>query len=959
MIRKLALVLAFVSAAASALAQAPLNINGVSDKSTYTDTASFTVPSTAGYSQVVYLNNVLVPSDVTHTLNRADYYEVTVSRTNDATLAVSNRTVRFIISSSNRGSPEKGLIEWLPYPSVPSAADEFAGASMRLIVPQNYPAGLEIPVIAWIENPDGQARRANGYIRAPGFEAEPLKIMRGVGSGFLPRQSSGATVTYNAQLQGLSATKQVNIDADTTWTTVAGTINSDTTWPANSRIHVTSALFITNATLTVGEGTVVKLNPLVTITNYGRIVINGTATQPVVFTSTNRIVPDYNVGAWGGFVMRTNGAEMVANYLIVNGAGGAKSWSFSPGSSHKSHQPVFHLHFGATLSMSNSAVINTHGQYGNGYRSTMTLDHCLIQRAVTGGEWDTCTNILYRSALIEFPEENGQVNAAIADYDYDAFYMIKGTNLFQDTLIGFCKDDALDAGSDGSSDSLGSVRVQHCWIESALHESMAWSGHNRKTFTYDTVSINSGQGIENGWTDGSASYGGTQTSPDIYASRLLSTANSVGARVGDNYNWGYRGFMRLTNSLVIYNYRDVFLKTWNNPGTSWDTNSWDDRIGQIALEDTALTAADSRFPSAPVWNPATDAPRLAFWMTTPPASRVGIGIAAWTNSYPLGSITNGVPVRLSTFTTNVVSVSYALEGSAGVIASGTLTFQPGETLKRIFPNSPAVLGESVVRVVLGSATGGEVTGRPHVFYVQQGTQTALINAGAVWKYHDKGQDLGTSWRMPVFDDSGWSNGPAQLGFGDNDEATKISRSNTTMTASVTTFYFRRAINVTNADTIGDLSMWLLRDDGAVVYINGSEVFRSSSMPAGTISYSTFANALGSAPSDNTIDTATLSATNLVNGTNVIAVEIHQFDPPSSDASFDFSLTANPKSATPQHLWREPIAAGTTNGFRLLWDDASYTLEEAPTVTGQWSRVVAPAPFTVAPTNGQRFYRLTR
>jgi hypothetical protein len=958
MTRQLAFISGVLLAAASALAQAPLNINGVTDKSTYTDTASFSVPSTAGYSQVAFLNNQPVSSDVTHVVNRADYYEVTVMRTNNSTFAVSNRTVRFIIQSSNRGSPEKGLIEWLPYPGIPSASAEFAGANMRLIVPQAYPAGLEIPVIAWIQESNGDARRANGYIRAAGFESSPVKILRGVGSGFLPRQVNAGTITYNAQLHSLAATKQVNIDQNTTWTTVSGMLTGDVVWTNNSRIHVTSHLFITNgATLTVGAGAVVKLNSLVTITNYGRIVINGTDTQPVVFTSTNHIVPDYNVGAWGGFVMRTNGAEMSANYLIVNGAGGATSWNFSPGSSHKSHQPVFHLHFGAKLSMTNSAVINTHGQLGNGYRATMNLERCLVQRAITCGEWDTCTNVVSRSALIEFPEENGAVNPTIVDYDYDGFYMIKGTNCFKDSLLGFCKDDALDAGSDSNSDSLGSVRVEHCWIESALHESMAWSGHNRKTFVYDTVSMNSGQGIENGWTDGGSSFSGTQTSPDIYAERLLATGNSVGARVGDNYNWAYRGFMRITNSLILNNYRDVFLRTWNGVGVSWDTNSWEDRLGQIVLENTALTATDERFPAGDVWNPSSDAARLAFWMATPPNAPVGVGIATWTNVNAMAAITNGVPVRLSTFTTNVVSVDYSFENAAGTLASGTLTFQPGETVKRAFPAGFNSSTQSLVRVALRLPAGGEITGQQQVFFMNQAGTAALINAGAVWNYYDKGLNLGTGWRAPDYDDSGWSNGAAQLGFGDNprDEVTFIQRTNAAGTASVTTFYFRRAFNVTNASSFASLSMWMLRDDGGVVYINGNEVFRSSSIPAGTVTYSTFANALGSAPSDNTIDTATISATNLVEGTNIVAVEIHQYDPPSSDASFDFSLTANPKSSTPQHIWWEPSSA--PGGFNLLWDDSAYTLEKANTVTGVWTKVLAPSPITVSPTNQQEFFRL--
>src|SRR5437868_2400606 len=50
----------------------------------------------------------------------------------------------------------------------------------------------------------------------------------------------------------------------------------------------------------------------------------------------------------------------------------------------------------------------------------------------------------------------------------------------------------------------------------------------------------------------------------------------------------------------------------------------------------------------------------------------------------------------------------------------------------------------------------------------------ILPAGSVWKYLDTGVDQGTTWREPAFDDTSWAAGPAQLGFGDGDEATVIN-----------------------------------------------------------------------------------------------------------------------------------------------------------------------------------------
>src|SRR5262245_10558647 len=62
------------------------------------------------------------------------------------------------------------------------------------------------------------------------------------------------------------------------------------------------------------------------------------------------------------------------------------------------------------------------------------------------------------------------------------------------------------------------------------------------------------------------------------------------------------------------------------------------------------------------------------------------------------------------------------------------------------------------------------------FIVSCGTAAAtevLVPAGATWRYLDDGSDPGITWRSAAFDDAAWRFGPAQLGYGDSDEATAI------------------------------------------------------------------------------------------------------------------------------------------------------------------------------------------
>jgi hypothetical protein len=109
---------------------------------------------------------------------------------------------------------------------------------------------------------------------------------------------------------------------------------------------------------------------------------------------------------------------------------------------------------------------------------------------------------------------------------------------------------------------------------------------------------------------------------------------------------------------------------------------------------------------------------------------------------------------------------------------------------------------------------------------------------------------------------------------------------TVVSAKYITTYFRRAFTVAGASGYSGLRITLRRDDGAVVYVNGTEAARSN-MPAGTIGYTTPAG--GSIGSETTFFAFTAPATLLREGANVIAVEVHQANATSSDVSFNLDL----------------------------------------------------------------------
>ncbi len=164
----------------------------------------------------------------------------------------------------------------------------------------------------------------------------------------------------------------------------------------------------------------------------------------------------------------------------------------------------------------------------------------------------------------------------------------------------------------------------------------------------------------------------------------------------------------------------------------------------------------------------------------------------------------------------------------------------------------------------------------------------LTGTGSVWKYLDNGSNQGTAWRSSSFNDASWLSGASQLGYGDGDEAKIVSYGPSSSSKYITT-YFRRAISISDVNTLSNFVMRVKRDDGIVVYFNGVERYRNN-MPTGTISNTTAASATASDDGNTWIST-NLLASYFVTGTNSIAVEIHQRNGSSSDISFDMELTA--------------------------------------------------------------------
>lgn len=172
-----------------------------------------------------------------------------------------------------------------------------------------------------------------------------------------------------------------------------------------------------------------------------------------------------------------------------------------------------------------------------------------------------------------------------------------------------------------------------------------------------------------------------------------------------------------------------------------------------------------------------------------------------------------------------------------------------------------------------------------------GASTELVPFGATWRYLDDGSSPGESWKSASFDDASWSSGPSELGYGDGDEATVVSYG-TEATHKFITTYFRHLFVAPDPYPFWGAALEIVRDDGAVAYLNGTEILRDN-MPAvpAPITKDTMASVAIGGADERMTNSCWVPAVALLPGTNCLAVEIHQALPDSSDISFNARLSA--------------------------------------------------------------------
>ena len=204
----------------------------------------------------------------------------------------------------------------------------------------------------------------------------------------------------------------------------------------------------------------------------------------------------------------------------------------------------------------------------------------------------------------------------------------------------------------------------------------------------------------------------------------------------------------------------------------------------------------------------------------------------------------------------------------------------------------------------------------------------LLDRASAWKYLDDGTDQGTAWKEKDFNDGEWKSGVAPLGYPASEDhgtfgniATIIGYGSDSGNKHATS-YFRTTFEVedlSEISTSGVITAGI--DDGAIIYLNGNEIARFNLPEDQEIKFDDYVQDFGlndaDENNDKTFNVTEEQMSYIVEGTNVLAVEVHQDRPSSSDVFFDMefkSIYVDPTVYDASYISFAPGADETARNF---------------------------------------------
>lgn len=456
-------------------------------------------------------------------LNDAGFYEMVIDLTD---------TILFVLIDSERGEAEWGLKKWVP---IAPAFNESTNTLFEIIHPNFYIEGAASPVIIKAQNPTENLTENYFGIYS---NDKIFYIKNGMGSFNTIQTSPKLYVNINGKETHVSLSKSATeisiLDHDIASHYVCG---------INSVTHLTKNITITtNGSLTLNEGAILMIDEGINILNYGPIYFNGSGNNPVLVTCTN------GNRYFGGFISEGAASKIEATHTFFTRFGHHSEQEYQYG--HAKHQALFKSE-NTFLNFSHCYFLDTPGQVFFPYNCKLSLDHCIVQRAKTGGQINSSTIIINASYFTDFPNDSQNYS----DDDNDALYLSASNATINTSVFMYAKDDGIDTGgSEG-----GTIAIDSCLFEACFHEGLAMSSGNTSEKTHwvkNSTFLNCQQGAELGYS-----------SPNhrVFIENCSFISNYIGLRYGDNYENEVNGQIWVSHSNFKNNYRQY----WNMVRKNW------------------------------------------------------------------------------------------------------------------------------------------------------------------------------------------------------------------------------------------------------------------------------------------------------------------------------------------------------------------------------------------------------
>ena len=319
--------------------------------------------------------------------------------------------------------------------------------------------------------------------------------------------------------------------------------------------------------------------------------------------------------------------------------------------------------------------------------------------------------------------------------------------------------------------------------------------------------------------------------------------------------------------------------TATTPAAAYICCSEETRVKPIDIPASLLTTTNTLAVEMHAWQPG--ASRALFDLT---ATSLGAGGDTQAPS--------NVTVTATPGTISGINLSWTTANDAGGVGGYQLV-RNGQVLALVAPDTASwsdqavTAGTSYSYTVKPYDTSGN-TSSSNTATVVAPTNAQLVSMGSTWRWYYSSTDPVTGWTGTSYDDSTWASGAGELGFGDTPKATIITGA---PAPHPITSYYRRTVTITNPSQFTSVTLGLIRNSGAAVYVNGVEVARDN-LPAGPLTSGTYATTAIPTAQRHVPVTFTIPTSAFTVGDNTIAVEIHLNAGSQTTSGLDLSLTGN-------------------------------------------------------------------